>query len=121
MDSYQDLWRHLFGYLAILAAANAFTPEGTVFLRRYGGYLLLVIAQLVVPQNSDRLLFFAFPVVVPLALVEFHRMKENLPDWFPLLASALVFCYLFVPGQVAAPLLLVILGRLLVDLRRRRT
>ena len=121
MDSYLDLWRHLFGYLAILAAANAFTPEGKAFLRRYGGYLLLVVAQLVVPQNSDRLLFFAFPVVVPLALVEFHRMKENLPDWFPLLASALVFCYLFVPGQVAAPLLLVILGRFLVDLRRRRT
>jgi hypothetical protein len=119
MDSYLDLWRHLFSYLAILAAANAFTQQGKAFLRRYGGYLLLVLAQLVVPQNSERLLFFAFPVVVPLALVEFHRIKENLPDWFPLLASALLYCYLFVPGHVAAALALVLLGRFLIELRRR--
>ncbi|MGH9324140.1 MAG: hypothetical protein ACRD21_01195 [Vicinamibacteria bacterium] len=118
--SYQDIWVNLFGFLGLLAAANAFTAEGRAFLRRYWPYLALVLAQLIVPRNSDRLLFFAFPVVIPLALLELLRMKDSLSDWFPLLGTLLVFCYLFLPGQLAFPIGLVLLSRLLLEWRRGR-
>ena len=118
MESYQEIWVGLFGYLVLIAIANAFTASWRDFVRCYLPYAALVIAQLLVPQNSERLLFLAFPVVIPLALVEFQRIRNVLPEWFPLLTASLVFCYLFLPSQIAPPLLLVILARILIERRQ---
>ncbi|HSF17592.1 MAG TPA: hypothetical protein VLK65_18760 [Vicinamibacteria bacterium] len=120
MESYQALWRGLFSYLALLAVANAFDTNWRLFARRYSPYALLVAAQLIVPMNQERLFYFAFPVVVSLALVEFERLRYELPQWAPLLITILVFCYLFVPDQPAYPIAIVILGRLLIERRRTR-
>jgi hypothetical protein len=118
MEAYQAIWSGLFGYLAVLAVVNAFSERWRDFVRRYWPYAALVIAQLLVPQNSERMLFFAFPVVIPLALGEFQQIRVELPDWFPLLTSLLVVCYVFLPDELAPPLVLVILARVLMDWRR---
>jgi hypothetical protein len=118
MEAYQAIWSGLFGYLAVLAIVNAFSERWRDFVRRYLPYAALVVAQLLVPQNPERMLFFAFPVVIPLALVEFQRIRDELPDWFPFLATLLVVCYVFLPDQLAPPLVLVILGRILIERRR---
>ncbi|HXV61615.1 MAG TPA: hypothetical protein VEK15_13035 [Vicinamibacteria bacterium] len=120
MESYRALWRGLFSYLALLAIANAFDTNWRRFARRYSPYALLVAAQLFVPMNEERLLYFAFPVVVPLALVELERLRYELPQWSALLITILVFCYLFVPDRPAYPIAIVILGRLLIERRRTR-
>ncbi len=44
-------------------------------------------------------------------------MRKDLPDWFPLLCTLLLFFYLFTPNQVVAPLGLVILARFLGERR----
>jgi hypothetical protein len=118
MDAYLAIWSGLFGYLALLAIGNAFTERWRYFVRCYAPYALLVVAQLLVPQNSDRLLLFAFPVVIPLALVEFQRIRDELPEWFPLLTTLLLGCYVFLPEQLIPPVVLVILGRVLIERRR---
>lgn len=118
MEAYTEIWSGLFGYLVLIAIANAFSERSRDFVRCYLPYLALVIAQLLVPQNSERLLFFAFPVIIPLALVEFQKMRGELPEWFPLLTTLLVFCYLFVPTQLVPPLVLVIVARILIERRR---
>jgi len=118
MEAYQAIWSGLFGYLAVLAVVNAFSERWRDFVRRYLPYAALVIAQLLVPQNSERMLFFAFPVVIPLALMEFQRIRDELPDWFPFLTSLLVVCYVFLPAQLAPPMVLVILARVLMERRR---
>lgn len=117
MEVYQQLWSGLFGYLLLLAIANAFTDRWREFVRCYLPYLALVIAQLLVPMNAERLLFFGFPVIIPLALAEFQRVRDELPEWFPYLATLLVFCYLFIPSQLAPPLILVALARFLIERR----
>ena len=118
MEAYAEFWRGLFGYLSILAIANAFTDRWRTFTRRYFPYFAIVLAQLVVPLNSERLLFYSFPFVIPLAMAELERMREDLPDWFPLFCTLLLFFYLFTPNQVVLPLGLVILARLLGERRR---
>jgi hypothetical protein len=120
MEAYSELWRGLFGYLSLIAIANAFTDRWRDFALRYVPYFLIVVAQLIVPHNSERLLFYSFAFIIPLALAEFQRMKDDLPDWFPLLCTLLVFCYLFAPNQILAPLGLVILARFLRERRRAR-
>ena len=115
MRSYHDIWQNLFGYLALLAVANAITGRWRGFAIRYFPFFLLVVAQLIVPRNEERLLYFAFPVVIPLALEEFRRLHGGLSGWFPLIASLLVFCYLFAPGQLVVPLGLVLFGRVLLE------
>ena len=75
----------------------------------------LVVAQLIVPRNEDRLLFFAYPVIIPLALAEFRNMQEHIPSWFPLIATLLAFSYFFAPGHLIAPLSLVVLARALME------
>jgi hypothetical protein len=119
-DSYGDIWVNVFGYLGILAVVNAFTADGRALVARYWPYVALVLLQLVLALDTDRLLFFSFPVVLPLALLELRRMKDSLADWFPFMGTLLVFCYLFLPGQLAAPLVLVVLARLLIEWRRAR-
>lgn len=118
MASYERLWGGLFGYLALLALANGFSDPWRPFVRRYAPYMVIVIAQLLVPLNFERLLFFGFPVVIPLALAEFERIRDELPEWFPLLATLLVFCYLFLPRELVPPLVLVIFARVLMERRR---
>ena len=113
-EAYQALWSGLFGYLALLAIANAFSDRWRDFARRYSPFVALVLAQLLVPQNSERILFYAFPF----ALAEFERVRDELPGWFPLLTTLLVFCYAFVPNQLMAPVALVILARILIERRR---
>ena len=116
--AYQTIWSGLFGYLGILAIVNAFSERWRDFVRHYLPYAALVVAQLLVPQNSERLLFFAFPVVIPLALVEFQRIRDELPDWFPFLTALLVYCYVFLPDQLVPALVLVVLARILIEWRR---
>ena len=118
MEAYQTIWSGLFGYLALIAIANAFAERWRNFVRCYLPFAALVIAQLLVPQNSERLLFFAFPAVIPLALAEFQRIRDELPEWFPLLTALLVFCYVFLPAQLVPPMALVILARILIGRRR---
>lgn len=115
--SWERLWRYLFGYLAILAAANAASAELRSFAIRYSPYLALTLAQLLVATDAQRLLYFAFPVVIPLALVEFDRISRRLPEWYPLLATLLIFSYLFLPKSLAVPLGIVGLSRLLMSRR----
>jgi hypothetical protein len=119
-DSYADIWVNVFGYLGLLAVVNAFTAEGRALMSRYWPYIALVLLQLVLALDTDRLLFFSFPVVLPLALFELKRMKDSLPDWFPFMGTTLVFCYLFLPGQLVAPLVIVVLARVLMEWRRAR-
>jgi hypothetical protein len=118
MEAYSEFWRGLFGYLSLLAIANAFTDRWRAFTLRYFPYFAIVLAQLIVPLNSERLLFYSFPFVIPLAMVELERIREDLPDWFPLLCTLLFFFYLFTPNQVVVPLGLVVLARILVERRR---
>ncbi len=120
MEAYNGIWRGLFGYLSLIAIANAFTNRWRAFALGYVSYFFIVVAQLIVPLNSERLLFYSFPFIIPLALAEFQRMKDTLPDWFPLLCTLLVLCYLFTPTQILAPLCLVIMARLLAERRRGR-
>ncbi|MGH9462788.1 MAG: hypothetical protein ACRD1X_16350 [Vicinamibacteria bacterium] len=115
LEAYEAIWSGLFGYLAVLAVVNAFSERWQHFVRCYLPYAVLVVAQLLVPQNSERVLFFAFPVVIPLALVEFQRIRDELPDWFPFLTTLLVVCYVFLPDQLAPPMVLVILARILIE------
>jgi hypothetical protein len=117
MGLYREIWQHLFRYLAFLAIANAFTKRWRGFASRYSPYFALVIAQLLVPLNYERLLFYSYPFIVPLALAEFQRIKDELPKWYPLLCTLLVFCYLFAPSELVPPLLLVIMARLLMERR----
>ena len=116
-EAYQAIWIGLFGYLAVLAIANAFSDRWRDFARCYSPYAALVLAQMFVPQNSERLLFSAFPVIIPLALAEFQRIRDELPQWFPLMTALLVFCYLFSPNQLVAPIALVILARIMMERR----
>ena len=118
IEAYQAVWSGLFGYLALLAIVNAFSERWRHFVRCYLPYAALVVAQLLVPQNAERLLFFAFPVIIPLALTEFQRIRDELPDWFPLLTTLLVVSYVFLPGQLIQPMVLVILARILIERRR---
>jgi len=118
IEAYRAVWSGLFGYLALLAIANGFSERWRDFVRCYLPYGALVVAQLLVPQNSERLLFFAFPVVVPLALTEFQRIRDQIPEWFLLLTTLLVVCYLFLPNQLIPPLVLVILARILIERHR---
>lgn len=115
--SWERLWRYLFGYLAILAAANAASAGLRSFAIRYSPYLALTLAQLLVATDAQRLLYFGFPVVIPLALAEFDRISRRLPEWYPLLATLLVFSYLFLPKSLAVPLGIVGLSRLLMSRR----
>ena len=117
LEAYQAIWGGLFGYLAVLAIANAFSARWRDFARRYSPYAALVVAQMLVPQNSERLLFSAFPVIIPLALAEFQRIGDELPEWFPLIATLLIFCYLFLPNQLVAPIALVIVARIIMERR----
>lgn len=117
IEAYQAVWSGLFGYLALLAVANGFSERWRDFVRCYFPYAALVLAQLLVPQNSERLLFFGFPVVLPLALAEFQRIHDELPNWFPLLTTLLFVCYVFLPDQLAPPLILVLLARILIEWR----
>ena len=112
--SWERLWRYSFGYLAILAAANAASAELRSFTIRYSPYLTLVLVQLLVATDGQRLLYFSFPVVIPLALVEFDRISLRLPEWYPLLSTLLVFSYLFLPTSLVVPLGIVGLARLLM-------
>ena len=118
MEAYRAVWSGLFGYLALVALANAFSERWRGFVRCYWPYIALVVAQLLVPQNSERILYFAFPVILPLALAEFQRLRDEIPEWSPLLITLLAFCYFFLPGQLAPPLVIVILGRVLIERRR---
>lgn len=118
LEAYTEYWRGLFGYLWLIAVANAFTDRWREFALRYVPYFLVVVAQLIVPLNSERLLFYSFPFIVPLALAEFQRMKDELPEWFPLLCTVLFFCYLFMPNQILPPVGLVMLARFLGERRR---
>jgi hypothetical protein len=120
LDAYIRIWRGLFGYLSLIAIANAFTNRWRDFALGYVSYFVIVVAQLIVPLNSERLLFYSFPFIVPLALAEFQRIKDTLPDWFPLLCTLLVLCYLFTPTQLLVPLGLIIMARLLAERRRHR-
>ena len=115
MEAYRDIWQNLFGFLVLLAVVNAFASEWKPFVRRYAPYFALVVAQLIVPRNEDRLLFFAYPVIIPLALAEFRNMQEHIPSWFPLIATLLAFSYFFAPGHLIAPLSLVVLARALME------
>jgi hypothetical protein len=118
MEAYAEFWHGLFGYLSILAVANAFADRWRTFALRYFPYFAIVVAQLIVPLNSERLLFYSFPFVIPLAMVELERVKKNLPDEFPLFCALLLFFYLFTPNQVVLPLGLVILTRIWGERRR---
>ncbi len=119
-EVYRDLWKYSFAYLSVLALINAASASWRDFTRRYAPYLALVLIQLLVATDTRRLLFFGFPVIIPLALAEFQRIREALPGWFPLLTSGLVFCYLFLPDRPLVALGLIILARVLEERRGRR-
>ena len=52
LEAYTRIWRGLFGYLSLIAIANAFTERWRDFVLRYVPYFVIVVAQLIVPLDT---------------------------------------------------------------------
>jgi hypothetical protein len=120
LEVYRELWKYSFAYLSILVLFNAASLSWRAFSLRYAPYLILMLFQLLVATDPRRCLFFVFPVVLPLALVEFQRIREGLPRGFVPLTAGLFLCYLFLPDLPLIPLGVIVLARYLAERRERR-